>query len=110
MKEWTREEIKDLVQRNDTVLYSSLKKLYSCQTSDEQTSGDTKHCNGQGFNGVDAPILTSCSQFLIKNGFLTPKQKTLVRKKLVKYTGQITLMANDHEKSKELRSRIPQEV
>ena len=91
---WTEEEIKNYIQTNDTVLYGALKKLYDCQTADEQASGHTNHYNGAGFNGVDAPILSSMAEFLIKTGFLTTKQKVIVRKKLVKYNKQLTKLAN----------------
>lgn len=91
---WTEEEIKNLIQTNDKVLYAAFKKLYACQTDDEQNVGETHHVNGVGFNGVDAPILSSMAEFLIKTGFLTPKQKVIVRKKLVKYNKQLTKLAN----------------
>lgn len=93
-KEWTTEEIKNLVATNDKVLYGALKKLYDCQTADEKDCGDTSHRNGAGFNGVDARFLSSCAEFLIRTGFLTEKQKVIVRKKLVKYTKQLTVLAN----------------
>ena len=91
---WTAEEIKTLVQTNDKVLYGALKNLYNCQTSDEQSWGETTHANGVGFNAFDAEFLTSVAQFLIRNGFLTDKQKVLTRKKLVKYNAQLTRLAN----------------
>lgn len=91
---WTEEEIKSLVQTNDEVLYRALKELYACQTADEQASGETREHNGKGFNGVDAEFLSSVSRFLIKNGFLTEKQKMYTRKKLVKYNKQLTRLAN----------------
>lgn len=94
MRVWTEDEIKELVQTNDTVLYGALKKLYACQTADEQAEGHTKEYNGMGFNGVDSPILSSMAEFLLKTGFLTPKQKIIVRKKLVKYNKQLTKLAN----------------
>lgn len=91
---WTEQEIKDLVQTNDTVLYGALKKLYACQTSDEQSSGHTKYYNGAGFNGADSKFLSSVSEFLLSHGFLTTKQKAVVRRKLVKYNKQLTRIAN----------------
>ena len=93
-KVWTDDEIKNLIQTNDKVLYGALKKLYDCQTADEKSVGDTVENNGVGFNGVDAPILTSIAQFLNKKGYLSDKQKALVRKKLVKYNKQLTKLAN----------------
>ena len=94
MRTWTEEEIKNLIQTNDTVLYGALKKLYACQTADEQNAGETREQNGVGFNGVDAPIMSSFCEFLNKTGFLTPKQKAIARKKLVKYNKQLTKLAN----------------
>ncbi len=93
-KEWSQEEIKTLVQTNDKVLYGALRKLYAEQTSDEQRAGETKIHNGVGFNGADSRFLSSVSEFLIRKGFLTDKQKFAVRKKLVKYTKQLTRLAN----------------
>lgn len=92
---WSEDEIKSLIQTNDKVLYGALKKLYACQTEDEQNSDCTKVYNGMGFNGVDAPILSSFCKFLNKTGFLTPKQKAIARKKLIKYNKQLTNLANE---------------
>lgn len=97
---WTEQEIKNLIQTNDKVLCSSLIQLYNCQTADEQSSAETTHANGRGFNALDAEFLTSVSKFFLKNKFLTDKQKAIVRKKLVKYTKQITELANAHEEAK----------
>ena len=94
MRTWTAEEIKNLIQTNDKVLYGALKKLYACQTADEQSVGETNENNGVGFNGVDAPILSSMTEFLIQRGYLSDKQKVIVRKKLVKYNNQLTKLAN----------------
>lgn len=91
---WTEDEIRELVQTNDKVLYGALKNLYACQTADEQADGETHNRNGAGFNGADAPILSSFAEFLERTGFLTPKQKVLARKKLVKYNKQLTRLAN----------------
>ena len=93
-KVWTEDEIKILVQTNDKVLYGALKKLYECQTDDEKTSGATSHTNGQGFNGIDAPILTSFAKFLNECGRLSEKQKEICRRKLIKYNKQLTRLAN----------------
>lgn len=91
---WTDEEIKNLVQTNDRVLYGALRKLYECQTEDEQSSGEAHHKNGMGFNGVDAGILTSFAEFLAERGYLSNKQKAICRKKLIKYTRQLVKLAN----------------
>lgn len=93
-KEWTQEEIKNLIQTNDTVLYRALRKLYNEQTSDEQRNKTTKVRNNAGFNALDAKFLSSVANFLNAKGFLTDNQKAVVRRKLVKYTAQLTRLAN----------------
>ena len=91
---WTEEEIMVLVQTNDKVLYGALRKLYACQTDDEKSAGIASHRNGAGFNGIDAGILTSFVEFLDRAGFLTVRQKEIARKKMIKYTRQLTMLAN----------------
>ena len=94
MRTWTAEEIKNLVATNDKVLYGALKQLYARQTEDEKAIQGTSCKNGMGFNGADAQYLSSVAEFLLQTGFLTYKQKIIVRKKLVKYTGQLVKIAN----------------
>ena len=91
---WTAEEIKNLIQTDDRVLYKALKKLYAEQTSSEQRVGETRERNGVGFNGPDSYFLSSVAEFLIRKGFLIDKQKAVTRRKLAKYTGQLTKLAN----------------
>lgn len=91
---WTEEEIKILIQTNDIVLYRALLKLYACQTETEKETHSTRNKNGEGFNSYDAKFLTSVSKFLKSRGYLTDKQKYIVRKKLVKYNKQLTRIAN----------------
>lgn len=95
MRTWTKEEIKNLILTNDRMVGLSLKQLYNCQTADEQASHETNHQNGMGFNGVDAPILTSFAVFYMERGYLSPRQLVIARKKLVKYSGQLTRLANN---------------
>ena len=101
MKIWTIEEMKNLIATNDTVLYKALIVLYNGQTADEQRDGATRYTNGIGFNGVDAPILTSFAEFLKKNRYLSVKQKALARKKLPKYAKQLVTVANELEAQKD---------
>lgn len=91
---WTKEEIKNLIQTNDKMVALSLKQLYSYQTEYERNSHETTEQNGVGFNGVDAPILTSFTLFYLERGFLSPRQIQIARKKLIKYSGQLTRIAN----------------
>lgn len=94
-REWTKKEIKDLLERNDTMVCRSLVQLYNCQDEVEKTVGDTVSQNGVGFNCIDAPFMTSCAEFYLKNNYLSKKQIAFVRKKIMKYANQLTLLANN---------------
>ena len=91
---WTEEEIRTLVQTNDIVLYRALLKLYDKQTDTEKSARRTYNKNGEGFNSYDAEFLTSLSKYLKAKGYLTEKQKIAARRKLGKYTKQLTRIAN----------------
>lgn len=91
---WSADQMKDFLQTNDRVLYGALLALYDCQTSDEKSWGETHYRNNAGFNGADASFLSSVAESLKRYGRLTDKQKAVTRKKLAKYIGQITNLAN----------------
>ena len=92
--DWTEEEVMNLLDTNDKVLYGALKHLYACQTEDEKQSASTREHNGKGFNALDADFLTSICKQLLQKGSLSPKQKEVARKKLKKYRKQLTRLAN----------------
>ena len=91
---WTKEDILDRLANNDFMVGKSLVKLYEKQTLGEQASHSTHEKNFKGFNGVDAGILSSFAEFYKKYDRLSPKQLVLARKKLAKYAGQLTIIAN----------------
>lgn len=91
---WTKEEIKVVIMRNDSQCCKALIELYNRQTADEQASGETNHQNGAGFNGLDAGILSSFAEFYLNAGFLTPRQMAVLRRKIGKYCGQLARIAN----------------
>lgn len=93
-KLWFEPEIRKLIETNDKMVEHSILQLYACQTSDEQTTGETIHHNGVGFNGCDATLLTSFAKWLLDGRHLTFKQMLYARKKVVKYAKQLTEIAN----------------
>ena len=68
--------------------------MHRRQTEEEKISNETREANGIGFNGADAPILTSIASHYLKKGFISPKQMAIVTKKLPRYIGQLTDIAN----------------
>ena len=94
-RRWYLEEIQALLQTSNTFLYRALIKLYQLQTQDEQRTRTTKHSNGKGFNTVDARPLSLLAQVLLTtNQPLNYKQTALLRRKIMKYSNQITQIAN----------------
>lgn len=106
IKVWNKEEIINLIEKYDWVLYNSLIALYKCQTEEEKINGNTSEHNGIGFNAVDAPYLCAMFKSLNKYGHLTNGQKEKTRKIILKYSKQITMLANEHEKKKDLKRQI----
>lgn len=94
MRIWTVEEIKALLENNNEFVCRALKKLYERQTEEEQNGNHTDERNGVGFNRIDAEFMTSVAKYLIEYGSLTDKQLFYVRKKIMKYAGQLTKIAN----------------
>jgi hypothetical protein len=93
---WTKEEISTSLQTNDAFLARSIVKLFEFQTYDEQATEYTRHHNNVGFNGVDAPFLSSLAKWYEQKGFLTPKQTARARRQMKKYAGQLTRIANNN--------------
>jgi hypothetical protein len=98
---WTTTVIKDKLSTNDLWLIKGILAIYQRQTYDEQDNELTKEKNGVGFNSCDAGILTSFAKQIKKNKTdskytlpLSPKQLKVARKKMLKYAGQLTEIAN----------------
>lgn len=83
------DDMKEKIDSDDGWAVGALLRLYEFQTADEQAMGSTVHDNGLGFNGLDAPILSSMAEFYKGKGFLTPRQLATVRKMICKYINQL---------------------
>lgn len=94
MKTWTKTEIQNLLSTNNTMVIRSLLQIYNRQTDDEKTYKETAYNNGIGFNGCDANIMSNMAEFYLKKGYLSNNQINIVRKKIMKYSGQLTKIAN----------------
>jgi hypothetical protein len=91
---YTKEFIKTKLENDDAWLCRGIVAIFNKQTHDEQASETTSHNNGVGFNGSDAEFLSSLAKQFIKKGELSPKQIEFARKKMLKYSGQLTNIAN----------------
>ena len=71
-----------------TTLKQVLLFLYQYQTPPEQSTEQTIEQNGSGFNHVDAEILSSFAQQILKGHELSPKQIAIMKLRLPKYHSQ----------------------
>lgn len=88
-KTWTKEDIKELLRKNNKAVERAIVLLYSFQTYEEQKYGHTEECNGVGFNRLDSNILSSFAEQILGDRNLSPKQLLIARIRLEKYAGQI---------------------
>jgi hypothetical protein len=93
-KTWAPDEIEKLLQTSDNMVMRSVVQIFNKQTEYEKTEDRTKERNGVGFNGFDAEFGTSIAKKVIAGRELTPKQIHFSRKMIMKYTKQLTKIAN----------------
>jgi hypothetical protein len=93
-KVWKKEEIKDKILLDDKWLCRGIVAIFNKQTAEEQTVEETIKDNGVGFTGADGHLLTSFAKQYISKGYLSDKQISWARRKMIKYAGQLAKIAN----------------
>lgn len=96
-KKWTKDSIKELLDRNEQAVLRGIVAIYRLQTTDEQINHQTSVSNGVGFSGVDADFMSSLAEGIIQYGRLTPKQFAIGKNKIRKYAQQLANIANSKE-------------
>ena len=98
---FTKEKIKSNIQASDRWLYRAIIAIYNYQCEDEKFNSLAIHKNNVGFNKIDAEMLTSFGEQLKKQQinkrdfFLTERQIKTARKRMVKYAGQLKIIADN---------------
>ena len=62
---WTRDEINELLKRNDIAVMRGIVRLFELQTADEVSTAQTKHENSVGFSAADAKAGTRMARWLL---------------------------------------------
>lgn len=75
-----KQDIVELLKRNDKAVARALVALNARQTDSEQATEETRYRNGQGFRPAHARMGTSMANFYQRTGYLTPKQVAYWRK------------------------------
>jgi hypothetical protein len=89
MKMKVADYIKNQLATNQAWAIKALVKVYTLQTLDEQATGQTSNLNGVGFSGVDSQILSSFAEQVNKGRTLSPKQMSILYKKMPRYHKQV---------------------
>lgn len=92
------EIIKSKVSSDPRWATRAIAALYKRQTDDEQGMRITIERNGVGFNGVDAEILSSFAQQILRGRTLLYKQLAIAYKKLPKYAAQLASIAEENSR------------
>ena len=94
---YTKDQIKQMLATRDVAVTKGVLAIYAYQTAVEQSAEATNEDNGVGFNGADAPILSSFAKQLQQGRTLSAKQMAIAKKKIMKYAGQLCKIANTKE-------------
>jgi hypothetical protein len=89
MKKNSVEYISWLLTMNDHAVERAIVVLYNRQTSDEQTSQQTRHRNGRGFNSSDAHKGSYMANYILKGNHLSGKWLNDARIMALKYVNQL---------------------
>jgi hypothetical protein len=93
MTDYTETEIRARITTNPRWTERAILAVYEYQTDVEQVKKETVENNGVGFNGLDAPFLSSLAQWLQKGHHLTERQLKPAQKMIGKYAGQLKRIA-----------------
>lgn len=93
-KVWEVNTIRHLLETNDIFVIRSLIKLYSYQTNEEKLTNSVTVKNRRGFNSYDSLKLSPICKAVIKNNSITKDKVSYVRSKILKYSKQLTAIAN----------------
>jgi hypothetical protein len=93
----TKQLILDNIKADDRWLYRGILAIYRGQTDDEQRRGVTVEDNGIGFNGSDAPFMSSLAKQVLSGRKLSQKQCRYARTIMYKYADQLLKIASCKE-------------
>jgi hypothetical protein len=97
-----RDALNDTGERGARAVEKAILVLYSRQTTDEQQTEATRHTNGMGFTGADAPFLSSLAKWIKTSrrepgDRLSPRQRDRARRQLQKYAAQLVRAAAERQ-------------
>ena len=102
IRKWTAKEIYKLVMTPEG-LKRAILSLYAKQTYFEKADAQTEIKNGQGFNKPDAGFMSEIATKFLKGQEITIAERRETIRRVQKYIGQLTRIANANEKHKAMQ-------
>lgn len=93
-KIWTKEEILEGLKSNNSWVEKAVLAIFNKQTIEEQISDSTRKSNNMGYNSSDARLMSYYAKWIQSGKKLTGCHLEKARKKIYKYSGQLTKIAN----------------
>lgn len=93
-KTWTEDDVRGLLQRNDTAIERAMAALLRRQTADERAAQDTRHTNQRGFSCAHARRGTYYGNWVNSGRKLTGHHLALARSIALRYVRQLVEEAN----------------
>lgn len=104
VKEWTEDDIITLLDNRQDAVERAVLAIYKRQTAGEQITGHTIEANGVGFSAYDDKSGTYYAEYILKGRHLSGIYIDRARKLIKKYRRQLTEIANESGKKKELKN------
>ena len=99
-KQWTEAEIKENLRKYDKWVERAIVAIYNLQTEYEKQAHGTNRYNNVGFNKIDAGFLSDLAEGYKEYGSLTEAQIDAGRDAIMKYAGQLKMLANGNIEEK----------
>ncbi|MGD9678115.1 MAG: hypothetical protein AB7V16_07095 [Vulcanibacillus sp.] len=91
---FTKDFIKEKLLSDTRWLEHGVLAIYNRQTYEEKNIEKTKEHNGVGFTSSDARYLTYVAKWISSGKHLSGRHLEKTRRQMVKYSGQLTKIAN----------------
>lgn len=101
VSQWEKAAIRQRLQKSNHWVERAIVAIYNHQTADEKGTETTKWHNGVGFNGPDAGYMSYLARWILSGRHLSGKHLQQGRKRVLKYAGQLTEIANANAEKKE---------
>lgn len=97
---YTPEAIAQILSKNDRAVERAMHVLYRLQTASEQVNSETSVHNGVGFSAAHARLGSYYARWVMCGKALTGNHLVRARKIALKYTRQLSEVANERAASK----------